>query len=903
MSSGLTALQGTVASLQTAIANIPVTPATDVSGLATAANLAALDTALTALAAEVDALTTALANAATSAEVAALQTALTAAQGDLSDLLAANNVYSTALVIDSPATLAFAKSLGDKLTIVNADVTFIVDDTMSAADVQLVADKLVTVTKNLTFHAKTSAVTAIDFSNLTSVTDLTFTQAGSYNLGKLTNAGAIKLGNNYSTKVNVIDLEALTTVTSLNTGSAALSGSTVTFTSTVNTIDFNRATNIHLTALAVYTPGALTLKGGKDFTLKIDALTSQDAEGEEVGLNLTIDGAASLNNDKLVSGDVNTTGVSTVILKKLTSADAGTVGNAVTLELGALEGDLEVSGSDLETATIVSILDADASTADKIGGDITLSATSLLSATISGVPDAISFDGASDLEDVTISGSASSIYFNNNSSLTDVAITSAVTGKVTVNNADDLLALDLAHTVAAGATVTSGSLVVTNNAKLASLKADKVNKLGLLTITGNEDLSTVSFAALAAINTGDGKPSVTIGGTAPTDKNNMSASKIEDTVEAAGVIVDEGKITTASGITALKGYLDLAIAGKGTVYVAFDTVDLHITEADFETSNITSGAKLVVIDVAPNTADTGDDAIAEIKAYRINPANPVQISVGGSNFYASAITPGLNTTLAVAALKSTEAMAVADAAKVTFNAVAGAGATTTVKFLTTASATLGEAYAGTAHSSTTVLAADDYVTLTINSQSVSSTATHASATSTIGIASALATAWMTKYGSTSVTSKTASLFDVDADTTSGSIIVTAKAGSGYRGNDKPVSVTVNTGTSTATTPIIDYVIGATRLSTDNKTIGTGIVLTFENDIAGTIVPMPRIGITSTGSTSLSTTEYFNKTTVLNDANTVSNIHPTEARGIARNAEDSNSAATSNARTTDYTSWL
>src|SRR5210317_447740 len=49
LSSGLTALQGTVASLQTAIANIPVTPATDVSGLATAANLAALDTALTAL--------------------------------------------------------------------------------------------------------------------------------------------------------------------------------------------------------------------------------------------------------------------------------------------------------------------------------------------------------------------------------------------------------------------------------------------------------------------------------------------------------------------------------------------------------------------------------------------------------------------------------------------------------------------------------------------------------------------------------------------------------------------------------------------------------------------------------------------------------------------------------------
>ena len=75
LSSGLTALQGTVASLQAAINAIDIPAATDVSGLATAANLAALDTALTALAAEVDALTAALANAATAAEVAALQTA------------------------------------------------------------------------------------------------------------------------------------------------------------------------------------------------------------------------------------------------------------------------------------------------------------------------------------------------------------------------------------------------------------------------------------------------------------------------------------------------------------------------------------------------------------------------------------------------------------------------------------------------------------------------------------------------------------------------------------------------------------------------------------------------------------------------------------------------------------
>ncbi len=55
---------------------------------------ATLQAGLTELADAVAALQTSLASAATAAEVAALQTALTNVQSDLTDLLASNNVYS-----------------------------------------------------------------------------------------------------------------------------------------------------------------------------------------------------------------------------------------------------------------------------------------------------------------------------------------------------------------------------------------------------------------------------------------------------------------------------------------------------------------------------------------------------------------------------------------------------------------------------------------------------------------------------------------------------------------------------------------------------------------------------------------------------------------------------------------
>ena len=60
--------------------------------------------------------------ASTTADITALTADLAAVQSDLTDLLAQNNVYSTDVEINSAASLAVAKSLGNKLMILNADL-------------------------------------------------------------------------------------------------------------------------------------------------------------------------------------------------------------------------------------------------------------------------------------------------------------------------------------------------------------------------------------------------------------------------------------------------------------------------------------------------------------------------------------------------------------------------------------------------------------------------------------------------------------------------------------------------------------------------------------------------------------------------------------------------------------
>jgi len=637
LSSGLTALQGTVASLQSAINNIPVTPATDISGL---------EASLTSLAAEVAALQTSLASAATAAEVAALTTSLAAVQADLADLLAANNVYSEDILVTNASTLTFAKNLGDKLAIVNGNVTFVVTPEMNIADVQEVANKLVTVTKDVSYYATSSTVAGVTFDNLTSAANIEYSQSSDLKMPKLESAGVISLAS--SAKVGIVDFRALASVTSINmatftnhtsgaSSSSAADRIAVT-TSAAHTLDFSSATEIHLTALPYYTAG-LTITGKLDGVVALTAFASVDADGEEAATNLTITGPAAVT-----MGDTYTLGTFTA--KNVESVTLGAHRGNVSLTgvtnftHANLVGTLTVTdSSDLTTVDITGDFD-DVTTGskDKSGPAISLAnQTALKTAAFAGTVGAIDLSGATNLTTLTVGGTVDSVTLSNNNDLTSVT-TSGKIGSFSIDGADDLAELSLAHTTltraavaAAGlSAIKAGSLVVTNNPKLSSLTS-VADALSTLTVTGNSLLSSIDFTGLKVVG-GATTHSITVSG------NALNAEKIvEGDGTTAGATAKVGAFTSASGMSTLKTYLDDAVAetNKVTISVSFDSADTHILKSttagtdDTETNNITSGAKLVVMDITPTV--TTPDTTPTIRQTVTSVASIAKDALGNNN--------------------------------------------------------------------------------------------------------------------------------------------------------------------------------------------------------------------------------------------------------------------------------
>ena len=614
LSSGLTALQGTVASLQSAINNIPVTPATDISGL---------ESSLASLAATVEALQADLAAADTSAEVAELTTSLAAVQADLAELLASNNVYSTDLVINSPATLEFAQNLGDKLTIVNANVTIDVDATMDIAAVQEVTNKFVTIVKDLNYYAASSTIGAVTFDNLTSAGDIAIAQAGSYVFPKLQNATDIYLGSNYSSKVAVVDLRSLAKVTSLNTSTIAAAdtaGSTPA-TNTANTVSFSQATEIHLTAVPYY--GAnLTVLGKAGSVLDMTAFASVDADGDEVNYSLNITGPASVSLTKFTKGAASFTDVATVSLKN--HRGNVTLDGVTSFTSDKLVGTLSLSSTnDLEVIDITGALDDDATltTADKTYPSVDLSSqTALTSATLAGGFGTVNLTGASNLTDITNTAQISTLTLSGNNDLTEATIGGKI-NSLTITGADDLLSLELTHETFTSTTLKSGSLVVTNNPKLESLTSS-ADKLSTLTVTGNGSLATIDFTGLKTIG-GDTTATVTIGGASA--GNALNATKIVDTYNATVTTQasNTGAFTSTSGMSTLKTYLAAAAAAPSVTGVKafFDTADLHIAEASTSADNVEQNSlkittagdvdELTVVNVTKDVSTTTGTTVRE----------------------------------------------------------------------------------------------------------------------------------------------------------------------------------------------------------------------------------------------------------------------------------------------------
>jgi len=455
-------------------------------------------------------LQTALAGAATAAEVAALQTALSAAQLDLTELLASNNVYTGNLTINTAATLTAAEALSGKVAIINGDVTVTqtASNGVDAAKLQAVVAQMVTITGDLTYTQSGTGVSAVEFTKLSGVTDLTVNQEAAISFPALASAAAVSITAN--SKVTGVSLPALATVTSFNT---------MTFTS---------AESIDLSALKFYN-AALTVGTKNNGTVMLDAFENVDANGTATAHALTINGASVFTAPKLTVGVLTLEKVTSVSLPLYTFVTGSVFADAKTVVLPSVKAaktaDLSITGAAFPKAEDIHIIAAANGTKDVT---LTLSQNNVKTLKVEGALDAVTITSATDLTSLDITATVGSLQVSG-TDIVDLTI---------------------------GSTLDKGSLIVSGNADLETITGATVNNLKTLTISGNENLESISFAALKTATKG----TVTI------EKNNLVIDKITEK-SLTGATVTVARSVETSDFSGLVTFLGAAKTAGSTVIV------------------------------------------------------------------------------------------------------------------------------------------------------------------------------------------------------------------------------------------------------------------------------------------------------------------------------------------------
>jgi hypothetical protein len=827
---GLSQVQSDLASLAGTVSSL----ASTVNGLGDTIDTAVSD-GLADIQSDIDAIETAVADVASSEEVSSLATAVDAAQDDLTDLLAASSVFTGNVVVTSESTLDAYLAMGPALNIVNGNVDITVTTAMTQTKVQELVNNMLTIVGDLTYTSGAATIAETTFDNLTGVQSITLTQGGGASFKTLASANVIRLNDNFESgtnPVNIIHFGELTTVTAFRTDNNDA------------TIEFLKATELHLTKLARYGSSSLTLKIDEGGTLLIPVLASKDADGLETTLDLTVEGASSLDFSLITDGDISATDVAnvtggadhdgTVTLDGVTKAVIPNFTRGLTItgtnDLDYLHviGALPAVATGATAVTTTPALDLTGQTGlatviiDGTLGDVTLSGnTNLTTVTYSANAEALSVTGASDLTALTLAGTAKSISVTSNSDLETLAITTelnALKGNAT-------------------AVSTSGSLVVTGNTDLVSI-ASAYDPVKTMTITGNTKLTSVDLTGTALVGAATDKASVNISG------NALNATKIVDQYAATEVGVGAGTISDESKLTTMKTYLTAAVAAATSVVVKLDTVDLVLTKgataaADTEAADQTDWA---VIDFVPAVTTGNSDAAKGKYATQIAPGQQIEMThTHPTTAVTTLITPvastpitlNANPTLAAAQILSDANGYVANAASagVTLNAYVGGSSSIAIAFLANNSSATNESgneatglYAGTP--SNTAVAATHIVGITVDGLTATAVAGGALGTAAL-VASKIDAIWTAAYGTTA---STYTGFDVDGDTTSGTITVSGDVAGGSRYDGKTVSIILENGTGadSGTAPIAGYKIGDLKTTADNKTASTKLIITAES---------------------------------------------------------------------------
>ncbi|MDB9731214.1 hypothetical protein OAB12_05980, partial [Flavobacteriaceae bacterium] len=460
-SAEITALTAELAAAEVTLAAAVAANATAVAGNTT--DIAALATSLEALTLTIAELQASLATVSTAAEVTALATSLAAAQADLTSILASSSFYTGTLTIGTQAQLDFAVSLGDKVKFINGGLDIDQTTTMDATQLTSVMAKVLNVTGAVAYTSTATTTTKGAFANLTGAGSLAIEQAGNISLPKLTTVtGALSITGSASTLT--VSLPLLTKVTGAITNASL--GSATTY-SMPAMVAFDSALTIEIDNAGTVDLSAFTNATNVDGTVE----TSFDA--------LTVN-AATLTAPVYTAGAITANRLTSVSLPKWKYATGSSFDRAATVVLPSVDPGKATSSFSIaiqdvfDAATSVHIIAAaNSHTGVKASEHVNVTSTStkLETLILGGVYTTVDITG-SDVTSITFDGTAHS---------------------VTVN-ATDVETLDLPYTSAA-----KGVLAVTANTKLTSLTADKVNGLASFTLTGNSDLTDISFAALDAV--------------------------------------------------------------------------------------------------------------------------------------------------------------------------------------------------------------------------------------------------------------------------------------------------------------------------------------------------------------------------------------------------------------------
>jgi hypothetical protein len=520
--------------------------------------------------------------------------------------------------------------------------------------------------------------------------------------------------------------------------------------------------------------------------------------------------------------------------------------------------------------------------------DLYVDGTDLVTLSIDATMHDLTITGATDLTTLTVA-SGSSI------------------GNISLTGTTNLSVADFNHTSNLTDTDATAQKSVTfsatNNTGLTKLHSTG-DDVDTLTITGNTALAELDFTGLAddGAETTASAGGVTIWGNALVA---VSASNTSDgeTDRADGLSTDLGSFDDGtSGMDTLKTYLThIAATSNSVAFVTFDTVQ---TETDTETTGTTTtslniadagdgsttneATVLKMTAAATSNATSGTDATKAKRAFVFSaasgklildkggitiPASPATglVMTGNNAVDAAAITVAANTDRATALgftlTANDDGAASLQVSMQDYSGNDDQATATGERYSTDAAMAAASTDTAGTGGGIPIFSTDpaDLFTFSVGSNSVSvSTAGYGgTATSLAQIEGVILNAWALKYGDGGTASSSA-LATLTGRGTGFINVYARQTDSGGSGlavglsvTDVLNSTTVNSGTSSN----IDYVIGATKATGDNSTVGTttaaGLIISIESNTAGVELDAVAAVVDESGTASLTelTTAY------------------------------------------------